>query len=133
MKWSMTMTSSTMQFNLEAENEHENELCKILNKFTRGEVSVHQGVNIGMNQVGFMREFSQPDKVCAITIRQKPVTLDPSQGIRQVGKAPGFDPVIRWFESSIPFQRTSSSVGQSTELLIRGSKVRTLPCPPCCI
>ena len=78
MKWSMTMTESTVQFNLEAENEHENELCKILSKFKHGDVSVHQGVNIGLSQSGFMREFSQPDKVCAITIRQRPVTLDPS-------------------------------------------------------
>ena len=75
MKWSMTLTEGAAQFNLEGETPHEEELCKILTKFHHGTVHVHQGVRVGLNQGGFIREWEDP-KVCAITISKPvPVTL----------------------------------------------------------
>lgn len=74
MKWSMMLNGDTAQFNLDAENEYEKELCKILSKFQGAEVTVTQGANIGLNAGGYMREWDPKETTCAITIR-KPDTL----------------------------------------------------------
>ena len=76
MKWSMMITEDTAQFNLKGENPHEDELLKILSKFTRGEVRIHQDIDVMRTNGGYLREFGQSPKVCAITIgKPVPVTI----------------------------------------------------------
>ena len=73
MKFSMFVTDKAIQFNLTPENEHEEEFANMLKKY-KGEVSISNGADIGMNQSGYIRNFSSDtdEKIIAITIR-KPV------------------------------------------------------------
>ena len=76
MKWTMMLTEHQTQFNLVAETKAEEELCKILQKFDNGTLSIHQGANIGPNQAGYLRIWSEEDRACAITLsKPKPATL----------------------------------------------------------
>ena len=74
MKWSLSLTGNYTQFNMTAETPHEEELCKLLNKFEGGTVRIHQGVEIAISNGGYLREYEHVPKTCAITInRPKPV------------------------------------------------------------
>lgn len=74
MKISIILTEHEVQFNLEAESEHEKEFNRMLNKFgENGEVAVNLGVDLSMCQAGFVRTFGQTPNAVAITIRKREV------------------------------------------------------------
>lgn len=78
MKWSLMLTDKSVQFNLEAESESEKELCQLLNRYNGGKVKIHQGVDVGPSNGGYLRAYDTSNKACAITIGPPdPVTIGP--------------------------------------------------------
>lgn len=69
MKFSIFVIQDAMQFNLTPENDHEKEFLRLLNKY-KGKVTIHNGVDLSLNQANFIRSFGQNDEQVAITIHQ---------------------------------------------------------------
>lgn len=88
MKITMFVTENGMQFNLMPENEHEKRFLKIMDDF-KGRVTIHRGIDVGLCQSGFIRNFSfdaqsplsaqgKPFSVLAVTILKDPVDENPT-------------------------------------------------------
>ena len=71
----MFVTETAMQFNFKPVSEHEKEMLKILKKYT-GKVTINSGIDIGMTQGNYTRNFGERSDIVAITINQ----AEPTQG-----------------------------------------------------
>jgi hypothetical protein len=69
MKISIFVNQDAMQFNLTPETDHEKEFLRMLNKYT-GEVTIHSGVDISLNQANYLRSFGERSDAVAITIHK---------------------------------------------------------------
>jgi hypothetical protein len=67
MKWSIYMTGTALQVNLEPETASEREVCALLAKHN-GTAHIHQGACIGPSMAGYLRDFGET-KGLAITIK----------------------------------------------------------------
>lgn len=67
MRITMMATYDLIQFNLTPESEHEKKFLSGLDEY-KGDVSLHQGVNISACNAGYLRDFGLSDKTIAITI-----------------------------------------------------------------
>lgn len=70
MKFSMFITESAMQVNLTPENDHERRFIEILDSDNK-DVSISKGVDIGMCQGGYVRNFGAKSEALTITLREK--------------------------------------------------------------
>jgi hypothetical protein len=68
MKWSMMLRETTLQMNLEAENDHERKALDILREH-QGQATLHNGANLRECMGGYLRDFGE-STCLAITIKQ---------------------------------------------------------------
>ena len=66
----MIITKEAIQINLEPEKKHEENFLRVLKDYS-GEITIHNGVDVGMCQGNYMRIFQQEcQRTTTITIRQ---------------------------------------------------------------
>lgn len=69
MRFSMFVTENAMQINLTPENDHESYFLKMIDD-DRKIVTIHKGVDIGMCQGGYVRNFGTKSEALVITLKE---------------------------------------------------------------
>ena len=69
MRFSMFITENAMQINLTPENDHERTFIKMIDGENKI-VTIHKGVDIGMCQGGYVRNFGTKSEALAITLKE---------------------------------------------------------------
>lgn len=109
MKITMMLTGDAMQFNLKPETEHEKEFVKMI-VANPGQATIHKGVDIGLCQGGYLRNFSygESERQLAITITNETKKTDSADTVQVTVPADG----AREFDAQSEGAQAVGEVGQ---------------------